>query len=179
MMRTGHASTFSMFGLRLIILADILGLVVGTACTTKYQQYKGECMSTSLCEGATFSGYCPGSSDIKCCVETPAKYAHLAGSPTSNPQLSFDDFTAIFAGISGKRARMMYDGFVASLQDENILKEDCFEVAAFAAQVAHESGSLKYFEEYGNYCTNYEWRSSLGNNREGDGCRFKEGGLFN
>ena len=44
--------------------------------------------------------------------------------------------------------------------------------AAFLAQIAHESGELKYFEEIASG-QNYEGRKDLGNMKAGDGKRYK------
>ncbi|MFY9226068.1 MAG: glycoside hydrolase family 19 protein [Blastocatellia bacterium] len=44
--------------------------------------------------------------------------------------------------------------------------------AAFLAQIAHESGELKYFEELASGRA-YEGRQDLGNTQPGDGVRFK------
>ena len=44
--------------------------------------------------------------------------------------------------------------------------------AAFLAQLAHESGELKYFEELASGAA-YEGRSDLGNTQPGDGVRYK------
>jgi putative chitinase len=44
--------------------------------------------------------------------------------------------------------------------------------AAFLAQVAHESGELRFFEEIASGAA-YEGRRDLGNVRPGDGRRFK------
>lgn len=44
--------------------------------------------------------------------------------------------------------------------------------AAFLAQVAHESGELKYFQELASGKA-YEGRKDLGNTQPGDGVRFK------
>ena len=49
--------------------------------------------------------------------------------------------------------------------------------AHFLAQIAHESGSLKYTEEIASGWA-YEGRKSLGNTRRGDGIRFKGRGLI-
>lgn len=46
------------------------------------------------------------------------------------------------------------------------------EKAAFLAQLAHESGELKYFEELASGAA-YEGRRDLGNTQPGDGVRFK------
>ncbi len=50
-------------------------------------------------------------------------------------------------------------------------------IAAFIAQIAHESGSLRYKEELASGQT-YEWRKDLGNIYRGDGRRYKGRGLI-
>lgn len=49
--------------------------------------------------------------------------------------------------------------------------------AAFIAQIAHESGSLRYVKEIASGEA-YEGRQDLGNTQEGDGVRFKGRGLI-
>ena len=51
------------------------------------------------------------------------------------------------------------------------------QVAAFIAQIGHESGQLKYAEEIASGKA-YEGRKDLGNTQGGDGIRFKGRGLI-
>ena len=50
-------------------------------------------------------------------------------------------------------------------------------IAAFLAQIGHESGHLRYSEEIASGAA-YEGRKDLGNTQKGDGKRFKGRGLI-
>lgn len=52
-----------------------------------------------------------------------------------------------------------------------------FRIAAFVAQVAHESGGFQYLEELASGQA-YEGRADLGNTQPGDGVRFKGRGYI-
>lgn len=53
-------------------------------------------------------------------------------------------------------------------------------IAAFLAQIGHESGSLVYVKELGgpSYFAKYDGRKDLGNTQPGDGARFAGRGLI-
>lgn len=76
---------------------------------------------------------------------------------------------------AGARAEIYLEPLNATMDEFGIDTPD--RQAAFLAQIAHESGSLKYVEELASGDA-YELRADLGNSRIGDGRRFKGRGLL-
>jgi len=70
----------------------------------------------------------------------------------------------------------LYAGPLTGAMEEYLIKTPRRQ-AAFLAQLAHESGSLKYVEEIASGEA-YEGRKDLGNIQPGDGKRFKGRGLI-
>lgn len=88
----------------------------------------------------------------------------------STPFLSFSQFEQLFTNISPKRASALYPYFLSSLTVADITT--CNRLAAFVAQVGHESVGLLFFEELSDGL-DYEFNGDLGNTEPGDGPRFK------
>jgi putative chitinase len=90
--------------------------------------------------------------------------------PNGSPALSVKQLQAIMPKLSDERAAT----FIKPLN--NAMRE--FEIttpkrrAAFLAQIAHESGELRYMEELMSG-EKYENRPGLGNTQPGDGKRYK------
>lgn len=76
---------------------------------------------------------------------------------------------------AGKRAETFLEPLNAAMEEFEI--NTPARQAAFLAQIAHESGSLRYVKEIASGAA-YEGRSDLGNTQEGDGVRFKGRGLI-
>jgi putative chitinase len=76
---------------------------------------------------------------------------------------------------AGRRASLYLEPLNAAMEQFQIDTPD--RQAAFLAQVAHESGSLKYVEELASGDA-YEGRANLGNTAPGDGRLFKGRGLL-
>lgn len=76
---------------------------------------------------------------------------------------------------AGERAEVFLDPLNLSMIEFGI--DTPRRQAAFLAQVAHESGSLKYTREIASGAA-YEGRRDLGNTEPGDGMRFKGRGLI-
>lgn len=76
---------------------------------------------------------------------------------------------------AGKRAETFLEPMNAAMDEFEI--NTPARQAAFLAQIAHESGSLRYVKEIASGDA-YEGRGDLGNTQEGDGVRFKGRGLI-
>lgn len=76
----------------------------------------------------------------------------------------------IMPNCSEARAAALLPFLNAALTEASV--DTPWRVAAFVAQLAHESGELRYFEELASG-TAYEGRKDLGNTEPGDGKRFK------
>lgn len=76
-------------------------------------------------------------------------------------------------------AGLRIDVFIDPLNDAMVVYDIStpLRMAAFLAQIAHESGELKYVKELATG-HEYEGRTDLGNVDEGDGIRFKGRGLL-
>lgn len=71
--------------------------------------------------------------------------------------------------LAGQRAALYAPYLTEAMREHGI--HSAHRQAAFLAQVAHESGSLKYMREIADGSA-YEGRLDLGNNEPGDGVRF-------
>jgi putative chitinase len=76
---------------------------------------------------------------------------------------------------AGPRAQLYLSPLVETLAEFHI--DTPRRVAHFLAQIAHESGSLRYTREIASGAA-YEGRGDLGNTQPGDGMRFKGRGLI-
>ena len=76
---------------------------------------------------------------------------------------------------AGGRAAVFLDSLNAAMEEFSI--NTPLRQAAFLAQIAHESGSLRYVKELATGSA-YENRKDLGNVKAGDGPRYKGRGLI-
>lgn len=84
--------------------------------------------------------------------------------------LSAQQLMAVMPGLPQDRAERMLPHLNTAMKAADI--NTPVRAQAFLAQLAHESGELKYFEELASGGA-YEGRGDLGNTQAGDGMRFK------
>lgn len=149
-------------------------LTASSACTTKINTLAGSCVSPASCAGGVFNNLCTGLG--KCCV------SDTTSSPSIPTQyVSFDQFKSMFKTLGSARAQSLYPWFnraIGLLVANSMVKNPCEVIAAFAAQIAHESMDLMLFEELASGSA-YEGRcKDLGNCQDGDGVRFKGRGAI-
>ena len=89
--------------------------------------------------------------------------------------ISFDQLVRIMP-YARQRADRFIDPLNAAMKEFDI-SENGLREAAFLAQIAHESGELRYVEELASGEA-YEGRDDLGNIATGDGVRYKGRGLI-
>jgi predicted chitinase len=84
--------------------------------------------------------------------------------------VSLQQLKRIMPHLSDAKARQVLPHLNKAMQEAHINTPK--RQAAFLAQLAHESGELRYFEEIASGRA-YEGRRDLGNTQPGDGVRFK------
>ena len=145
-----------------------------TTCKTRINTFSGNCITPSTCDGAVYNNLCPGIS--KCCVEddngTPWVYWRY---------VSTDDFKNLFPLLSETRRNVLYPWFnkaLSTVLSDKKGQKECDIIAAFSAQIGHESVDLSTFEEFASGEA-YEGRcKQLGNCYPGDGVKFKGRGAI-
>jgi predicted chitinase len=101
-------------------------------------------------------------------VEGPTKVD--AAESFSQTGLSTKQLRAVMPSLSEDKAAAMLPHLNRAMKEFGI--DTPARASAFLAQVAHESGELKYFEELASGHA-YEGRRDLGNTQPGDGERYK------
>ncbi len=148
--------------------------LASTSCKTKVNNFQGSCNRPLDCEGGIYNNLCPGS--FKCCVEDVKSTPYLYWRYVSR-----DEFKGLFPLLGDTRTDILHPWFNDALGD--VLEDKkgntkCDIIAAFSAQLAHESLSLTTFEEFASGEA-YEGRcKQLGNCNPGDGVKYKGRGAI-
>lgn len=105
--------------------------------------------------------------------EAEAAIAESEAAERSFPFMAAD-LHRIMPNLPAEKRELYFPHLVAAMAKHEI--NTALRVSAFLAQLAHESGELKYMEEiWGPTASQkqYEGRADLGNSEPGDGFRFK------
>lgn len=86
---------------------------------------------------------------------------------------------ALIKAVAPKRSESMLSGWISPLEETMARYEinTPMRQACFLAQIAHESGGFKYTKELASGEA-YEYRKDLGNDKPGDGPKYKGRGLI-
>jgi putative chitinase len=114
----------------------------------------------------------PGSPGSTTRPDAPTSAGPVAGpAPVGDGKgVTVDQLKRIMPNLSDAKARQYLPHINAAMQEAGITTKN--QKAAFLAQLAHESGQLRYMEEIASGSA-YEGRRDLGNTQPGDGVRFK------
>jgi len=91
-------------------------------------------------------------------------------------RIDLELMTKLFPSLARERAAVLLPHFHRACDEAEI--STSLRLAHFAAQLGHESNDLRWMEERGNYCVNYDTgrlATRLGNTPEadGDGCELR------
>ncbi len=103
-------------------------------------------------------------------VDAPSQVEPTKPAKGGSVDLTAGELRAIMPNLSDEKARH-YLPYLSSAMAEAQINTPARK-AAFLAQLAHESGELRYMEEIASGAA-YEGRGDLGNTQPGDGRRFK------
>ncbi len=104
------------------------------------------------------------------CLFVTTASALFAGAQASFPSLTEKQLRAIMPHLPKAKAAKFLGPLNAAMKEYQINTRK--RQAAFLAQLAHESGELRYMEEIASGEA-YEGRKDLGNTKPGDGKRYK------
>jgi putative chitinase len=103
-------------------------------------------------------------------VNGPGTNAATLAGQAQNGGITLEQLRKIMPNLSEKKAAEMLPHLNSAMAEAGINTPK--RQAAFLAQLAHESGELRYFEEIASGAA-YEGRKDLGNTQPGDGRRYK------